>query len=143
MWENTNRGPTGTRTKDLSLTLRALCQLTDRATWSTYDINVLQILPLRLKVVKIGTYNYVLKAPISTLRFTFLSYILRPLRLIEIKVMSIQPLYLPWISLSSPLNLRPTQAYRRTCMFNQYLAIYSPYVFTSYITHKCMGEKAR
>ena len=33
-----NRGPTGTRTQVLSLTVRALCQLSIQATWSTFDI---------------------------------------------------------------------------------------------------------
>ena len=33
-----NRGPTGTRTQGLSLTVRALCQLSYRATWSSFDI---------------------------------------------------------------------------------------------------------
>ena len=34
-----NRGQTGTRTQCLSLTVRALCQLSYRATWSSYDIS--------------------------------------------------------------------------------------------------------
>ena len=34
-----NRGPTGTRTQGLSLTVRALCQLSYRATWSSFDIS--------------------------------------------------------------------------------------------------------
>ena len=33
-----NRGPTRTRTQGLSLTMRGLCQLSYRATWSSYDI---------------------------------------------------------------------------------------------------------
>ena len=33
-----NHGPTGTRTQGLSLTVRALCQLSYRATWSSFDI---------------------------------------------------------------------------------------------------------
>ena len=34
-----NRGPTGTRTQGLWLTMRALCQLSYRATWSSFDIS--------------------------------------------------------------------------------------------------------
>ena len=33
-----NRGPTGTRNQGLSLTMRVLCQLSYRATWSSFDI---------------------------------------------------------------------------------------------------------
>ena len=38
MSQGKNRGPTGTRTQGLSLTVRALCQLSYRSTWSSFDI---------------------------------------------------------------------------------------------------------
>ena len=37
-----NRGLTGTRAQEFSLTVQALCQLSYRATWSSFDISFIK-----------------------------------------------------------------------------------------------------